>query len=100
MLSAERFSAREAYRIGLLHELVVDAPALDEAIGELTAALLGNGPQALAECKRMIADYAGRALDEELLEDSAQRITRLRAGSEGREGMDAFLQRRPPGWVR
>lgn len=100
MLSAERFSAREAYRIGLVHELVVDPPALDEAIGELTEALLRNGPQALAECKRMIADYAGCILGDELVEDSAQRITRLRASSEGSEGMSAFLQKRPPNWVR
>lgn len=100
MLTAERFSAREAYRIGLVHELVVDEAALDEAIGDLAEALLKNGPQAMAECKRMLMDYAARPLDDALVEDSAQRITRLRTSAEGREGMDAFLQKRPPNWIR
>lgn len=99
MLTAERFSAREAYRIGLIHELVVDAVALDTTVGELVGALLNNGPVALAECKALIAGIAGRPLTAELIEDTAQRITRLRASAEGREGMSAFLQKRKPNWV-
>ncbi|MDP2822179.1 MAG: enoyl-CoA hydratase-related protein, partial [Sulfuritalea sp.] len=51
MLTAERFSAAEAYRIGLLHELVTDDAALDEAVGEIVDALLNNAPGAMAECK-------------------------------------------------
>lgn len=98
MLTAERFSAREAYRIGLVHELVMDERALDAAVGELVTALLQNGPVALAECKTLIADIAGRPLTAELIEDTAQRITRLRASVEGCEGMSAFLQKRKPSW--
>jgi methylglutaconyl-CoA hydratase len=51
MLTAERFSAAEAYRIGLLHELVPGEEQLDEAIAEILDSLLANGPQAQAECK-------------------------------------------------
>lgn len=100
MLTAERFSAAEAYRIGLLHEMVADEAALDEAVGEVVDALLKNGPCALAECKALIAGVAWKPLSPEVIEDTAQRITRLRASEEGREGMTAFLEKRKPGWVR
>ena len=99
MLTAERFSAAEAYRIGLVHEIVVDDAALDEAVGEIMDALLKNGPGALAECKELISAVAWRPLSPEVIEDTAQRITRLRASREGREGMTAFLEKRKPNWI-
>ena len=98
MLTAERFSAAEAYRIGLLHEIVNDANALDEALNEIVDALLANGPDALAECKKLIDAVAWRELSPDLIEDTAQRITRRRASNEGREGMSAFLEKRAPNW--
>jgi methylglutaconyl-CoA hydratase len=61
MLTAEAFSAAEAYRIGLIHEMVPDAVALDEAIGEWVEALLRNAPQALAGCKALIRSVADSA---------------------------------------
>ena len=99
MLTAERFSAAEAYRIGLLHEIVADLVALDEAVGEVVDALMKNGPAAMAECKALISAVASRPLSPEVVEDTAQRITRLRASDEGREGMTAFLQKRKPSWI-
>jgi len=81
LLTAERFSAAEAYRIGLLHELVTDVAALDEAVGEIVDALLNNAPGALAECKALISAVAWRPLSPEVIEDTAQRSTRLRASS-------------------
>ncbi len=99
MLTAERFSAAEAYRIGLLHEMVVDESGLDEALGEIIDALLKNGPRALAECKQLISAVAWKPLSDEVVEDTAQRITRLRASEEGREGMTAFLEKRKPNWI-
>jgi methylglutaconyl-CoA hydratase len=99
MLTAERFSAAEAYRIGLLHELVTDATALDEAVGEIVDALLNNAPGAMAECKQLISAVAWKPFSPEVIEDTAQRITRLRASDEGREGMTAFLEKRKPNWI-
>jgi methylglutaconyl-CoA hydratase len=99
MLTAERFSAAEAYRIGLLHEIVVDDAALDEAVGEIVNALLKNGPRALAECKALISAVAWKPLTPEVVEDTALRITRMRASPEGREGMSAFLEKRKPNWI-
>jgi methylglutaconyl-CoA hydratase len=99
MLTAERFSAAEAYRLGLLHEMVADEAALDEAVGEIVEALRNNAPGAMTECKDLIAAVAWRPLSPAVVEDTAQRITRLRASDEGREGMTAFLEKRKPGWI-
>lgn len=99
MLSAERFSASEAYRIGLLHEIVPSARELDEAIGDLVDALLACGPQAQAEAKDLILNVSGRPITDAVVADTAHRITRVRASREGREGMSAFLEKRKPVWV-
>jgi len=99
MLTAERFSASEAYRIGLVHEIVPDAAALDDAIGDLIEALLKNGPDAMAECKELIGAVANRPLSAEVIEDTAQRIARVRATPEAQEGMAAFLGKRKPNWI-
>jgi methylglutaconyl-CoA hydratase len=99
MLTAERFAAAEAYRIGLVHEIVHDEAALDDAIGDLIEALLKNGPDAMAECKDLIGAVAGRPLSAALIEDTASRIARVRATPEAQEGMAAFLAKRKPNWI-
>lgn len=99
MLTAERFSAAVAYRMGLVHELVADAPALDRAVGEVVEDLLQNAPGALAECKSLIAAVAAKPITPDIIEDTAQRIMRLRGSAEGREGICAFLEKRRPYWL-
>ena len=98
MLTAERFAAAEAYRIGLVHEIVPDQAALDDAVGEIVDALLKNGPAALARCKELIRAVAWKPLSASVIEDTAQRIAMIRRSDEAREGMDAFLEKRPPSW--
>jgi len=100
MLTAERFSAAEAYRIGLVHEIVPGEAELDEAVGEIVDALLANGPKALGECKALIKSVANRPISQEVVIDTAQRIARVRASDEGKEGMAAFLEKRKPSWVQ
>lgn len=99
LLSSERFSAAEAYRIGLVHEIVPGDEQLDEAIGEIIDNLLKNGPQAQAECKALIRLVAGQPIDEAIGEETAQRITQVRASAEGQEGLAAFLEKRKPNWI-
>ncbi len=99
MLTAERFSAAEAYRIGLIHEMVADEGALDEAIGMIVDTLLKNGPEALKACKDLIRAVANRPITAEVVEDTAARIAAIRTTPEAQEGMAAFLQRRKPNWV-
>ena len=99
MLTGERFEATEALRIGLVHK-VVAADALATAVQELVDVLLANGPQAMAATKDLIAAMARRPIDDRVIEDSAARFARIRASDEGREGVRAFLAKRPPGWTR
>ncbi|NQV83859.1 MAG: enoyl-CoA hydratase/isomerase family protein [Rhodospirillales bacterium] len=97
VLSAERFDANEACRIGLVHS-VVAAEGLDTAVDEFVSAICANGPDAVAEAKKMIADVARRPIDDGLIMDTAARIARIRVSPEGREGLAAFLEKRKPGW--
>ena len=95
--TAERFDAAQAQALGLVHE-VVPATALDAKVAELVAALVANGPAAVRACKRLVQDVAGRPIDAALREDTARRIADIRSSAEGREGVQAFLDKREPGW--
>ena len=96
-LTAERFDAAAAERIGLVH-LVAAPERLDHAVDDLVAALLQNGPMAIAECKQLIRRVASGPVDAAMIEDTAQHIARVRASAEGKEGVRAFLEKRPPAW--
>ena len=97
-LSAERFTAAEAYRIGLVHE-IYPLDELDARINELLGALLVAGPGAQAEAKALIRAVAGRPIDDAVVADTAVRIARVRGSPEGREGVAAFLEKRSAAWV-
>lgn len=99
MLTGERFSASEAYRIGLIHEMVADEAALDDAVCQIVTGLLQNGPHALSECKELIRAVVHRPLDADLMDDTARRIARVRVSDEGKEGIAAFLEKRPARWI-
>ena len=95
-LTAERFDAAEALRLGLVHQ-VVPPDALADAGEAMAARLLAGGPGAVVEAKELIARIAG-APDAALIEETARRIARVRATAEGREGVAAFLEKRKPVW--
>jgi methylglutaconyl-CoA hydratase len=96
-ITAERFSAAQARGMGFVHELV--APdALDAKVDEIVALLVANGPAAVKACKRLVQDFAGREITPELRAETALRIADIRASDEGREGVQAFLDKREPGW--
>jgi methylglutaconyl-CoA hydratase len=95
--TAERFSAIQAQAMGLVHEAVA-ADALDAKVAEIVAALVANGPAAARACKRLVQDVAGRDITADLRADTARRIADIRSSAEGREGVQAFLDKRDPGW--
>jgi methylglutaconyl-CoA hydratase len=98
-LTAERFDANEAKRIGLVHETSA-ADKLDAAVHDLAAHLLKGGPNAMAAAKKLIDDVSGRPIDDALMEETARRIAAIRVSPEGREGANAFLEKRLPAWTR
>jgi methylglutaconyl-CoA hydratase len=97
-LTAERFDAAQAHRLGLAHE-VVAMDALDATVAAITAALVNNSPNAVREAKKLVRDIAGLPIDDPLLADTAGRIAAIRASDEGKEGVAAFLEKRKPAWL-
>jgi methylglutaconyl-CoA hydratase len=97
-LTAERFTAAEAYRIGLVHD-IVPADELDARVNELLGTLLLAGPGAQAAAKELIRAVAHQPIDARIIAETAERIALVRASAEGREGVAAFLDKRAPAWV-
>lgn len=98
-LTAERFGAEEARRIGLVHA-VVPANELEARTAVLVGELLKGGPEALAGAKRLVQlvemmPQGGSIRAEATIGLIAER----RASAEGREGIAAFLEKRTPAWV-
>ncbi|MEO6021597.1 MAG: enoyl-CoA hydratase/isomerase family protein [Burkholderiales bacterium] len=98
-LTAERFGATDAQRMGLLNE-VVDADELDQAVARIVALLLAAGPGAQAEAKDLIACVSHRPPTDSVIADTAERIAHVRVSPEGQEGLAAFLEKRKPNWVK
>jgi methylglutaconyl-CoA hydratase len=97
-LTAERFSAAEAHRIGFVHE-VVAAEALDATVAGIVKALVTNSPNAVKHAKVLVRDIVGKDVTNALLQDTAERIAQIRASQEGREGVASFLEKRKPSWL-
>jgi methylglutaconyl-CoA hydratase len=97
-LTAERFDAAEALRIGFV-QAVVPADQLDARLADITQALLKASPNAQRQCKTLLHDVAGQPIDAELIARTVLGIANIRASDEGKEGVQAFLQRRPPSWL-
>jgi methylglutaconyl-CoA hydratase len=97
-LTAERFDAREAHRIGFVHE-IVPLDALDAKVAAIVLALSNNSPHAVAAAKTLVRDVAGQPVTDALLDDTAGRIAAIRASTEGREGVASFLEKRRPAWL-
>ena len=98
-LTAERFDAAEAWRLGLVHELAASDADLDEKLGAIVDDLLLCSPAAQMEAKALIRAVAGRPVTSELIQDTAERIAKMRASPEGREGVAAFLEKRRAAWI-
>jgi len=97
-LTAERFDAAEALRIGFVHA-VVTAQQLDDKVAELTKALVSASPNAVKECKTLLHEVAGKDINATLIAHTVQGIASIRASSEGKEGVQSFLQKRKPNWL-
>ncbi len=97
-LTAERFSATEARRIGLVHEVFAIEAQMDEWIAQTCNILKSNGPKALAAAKQIFTEVAGTPWDK-VQDRTTRTIAELRASPEGQEGLRAFLEKRSPNWT-
>ncbi|GKT23858.1 enoyl-CoA hydratase/isomerase family protein [Acidovorax sp. SUPP3334] len=97
-LTAERFGAAEALHLGFVHA-VVEFEQLDDTVESWLKALTSASPAAVRACKRLVQDVAGRDIDAALIAATVEGIADIRASDEGREGVQAFLQKRKPSWL-
>lgn len=97
-ITAERFDAAEAQRIGVAHA-VVAPEALDATVAGIVKALVNNSPHAVRQAKTLVREIVGQPVDDALLRDTAGRIAAIRASTEGREGVASFLEKRKPTWI-
>ena len=103
MVTGERFDAPTARFMGLVHEVVPSADALETEVARIVASVLACAPQAVAATKTMlrclswpetragIGNWEGYA---------AEIFARSRTAAEAREGLAAFLEKRPPHWQK
>ena len=98
-LTAERFDAHRALQIGLVNE-VVDAEQLDQEIDHLIDTLLANGPEAVRAAKQLVLDVSGKPIDQQLINATCETIAAIRVSEQGQEGLNAFLEKRKPYWIK
>ncbi len=97
-LTAEIFDAATAKNIGLLHEVVQGDAALDAQVAAWCAHFKAASPQALADCKRLLNDVAHADNTAQLRTLTAQYIAHSRASSDGKAGVQAFLNKGAAPW--
>lgn len=98
-LTAERFDAEQARRIGLVSEVAADEPGLDRVIAGWCEQLAANGPEALAACKAVLREVQSAATWDDKQRRTVEAIARRRVSAEGQEGLKAFLEKRTAKWV-
>jgi methylglutaconyl-CoA hydratase len=96
-LTAEKFGAIEAQRIGLVHE-TLSLGELEGFTHHLARSILDGAPQAQKSAKSLIRNVATKPLDAKLIEWTAQQIATTRTSPEAQEGLSAFLDKRSPSW--
>ena len=97
-LTAEVFNAKKARQLGFVHERVSEE-SLDDTVARLCAKIVNNSPDAVKTCKRLLHDIEGKRINDELIADTVKEIADIRASEQGKEGVQAFLQKRKPDWL-
>ena len=98
-MTAEHFDANTALQIGLVHE-AVDEQLLVDKIEQLVGLILSNGPEAVAAAKQLVFAVSGKAIDSTLIEHTCEVIAGIRVSGQGQEGLNAFLEKRKPKWLK
>ena len=92
-ITAERFSATDAHRMGFAH-LLSSTHELDLNVEKICQAIMQNGPAAVIGCKKLVQDYASMPIDESLIKDSVKRIAEIRCSNEAQSRMKSFLEKK------
>ncbi len=96
-ITGEKIDSETAKHIGLLHEIIVEENLIEHG-AKLAHHISNNSPNAITEAKKLIDDFAFKAIDELIINESATRIAEIRTSADGQEGLSAFLEKRKPNW--
>jgi methylglutaconyl-CoA hydratase len=97
-VSGEEFDSAEAFRIGLLHD-IVEPDHLNARIGDMLSQLYCGGPHAIVAAKQQISRIAHAGITAAVVADTANTIADIRATAEAQEGLSAFLEKRKAAWI-
>lgn len=98
MLSGERMSAVDGYRLGFVHALG-ESGGIDDAVQKIATAFRSAGPIAVSKTKELLDWVAEQPVTANVMHETALRIANVRASPEGKEGVASFLEKRKPNWV-
>ena len=98
--TGEVFSAEEAQAFGLVSQVLGSPDEIDGYVSGLVRTMRACAPGAVGDAKRLVHHVAGKAIDRDLMEETAKRIARARVSEEGQEGVRAFLEKRKPAWTQ
>lgn len=99
LLTGETFNANEAFRIGLVHQLI-DPEMVATEIKKITDKLIAGGPCALTRTKELLGQVASAPIDNAIKLKTTEWITEVRQTPEAKEGIAAFFQKRKPSWLK
>jgi methylglutaconyl-CoA hydratase len=99
-VTAERFDADVAAKIGLIHHVVEDETAMEKLVEHYADLVYNASPAAVADTKDLVNSVTGEVIDASLGHMTAKRLAHRRVSQQGKEGLSAFLEKRKPGWAR
>ncbi|HCE2177012.1 TPA: enoyl-CoA hydratase/isomerase family protein [Vibrio parahaemolyticus] len=98
ILSGEVIPAVKAQQFGIVHEVKED-DELESCVSEVVASLLLNSPDAMRKAKALCKQCHQNPIDSQLIRYTSQLIADIRVSPQGQDGLQAFLEKRPPSWV-
>jgi len=98
-LSGRRFNGKEAEKNGLANKSVSN-DKLDETLMDTVKLLRTSGPEAMRNAKELLFNISNNMTLEQAIPYTAELIAKMRISDEGQEGMNSFLEKRKPNWVK
>jgi len=96
LLTGRIIEAEEAFRMGLINEVVAAEKLMVRAM-ELSAQLMENSPASLAATKQLLTGYSFDELNRQI-KAAVDANARIRSTADFREGISSFLEKRKPKW--
>lgn len=98
-ISGDIFTGQRAHELGLLAACCAH-DQLEDLLANWIANLLRNSPQAMRASKALVREASRHSLPAELRRYTEQCIAQIRVSEEGQQGLQAFLEKRTPGWIQ